>query len=61
MTVKELMKLLKTFPQDAEVLVRRDHNDSYNPDDSQWDSLWPEYRGKQRTFYCAQDNTVNIQ
>ena len=63
MTVKELMKMLKTFPQDAEVLVRREHDDSYNPDDSAWDSLWPDDRrtGKSRTFYCKADNTVNIQ
>lgn len=61
MTVKELVKLLKTFPQDAEVLVRSEHNDSFNPDDSGWDSLWPAYQGKERTFYCKADNTVNIQ
>jgi len=61
MNVKELIKLLKTFPADAEVLVRHEHDDSYNPDDSGWDSLWPEWRSKPRTFYCKADNTVNIQ
>jgi hypothetical protein len=58
MTVKELIKLLKEFPDNAQVLVRKDHDDSYNPGDEGWEAVWS--NGK-RIFYCDHDNTVNVQ
>ena len=58
MKVKDLIKLLKTMPPDAEVMVRYEHNDSFNPGSEGYDALW---NGGKRVFYCKEDNSVNIQ
>jgi hypothetical protein len=61
MKVEQLIALLRTFPKDAEVLVRHEHDDSYSPGSESWDPLWPKHQGKHRVFYCKSDNTVNSQ
>jgi hypothetical protein len=56
MNVKELIKLLKTFPPNAEVMVRHQHDASFNPGPEGYDSLWSD-----SVFYSAGDNSVNIE
>ena len=58
MTVKELIDLLKTFPKDARILVRVEHDASFNPGDEGYEDVWQ--NGKS-IFHCKKDNSVNIQ
>lgn len=58
MKVKELIKLLKTFPQDADVMVRSEHNPNFSPGSEGYDDVWGE---GEHIFYCEKDNSVNIE
>lgn len=56
MTVGELIKELKKYPKNAEVMVRHEHDSSFNPGPEGYDSLWSDH-----VFYCEGDNSVNLE
>lgn len=56
MTVAELIRELKKYPKTAEVMVRHEHDSSFNPGAEGYGPLWSDH-----VFYCEGDNSVNLE
>lgn len=52
--VTDLRRALKDLPGDAVVMVRVEHDASFNPGDDGWEPAWGD------VVYCERDHSLNI-
>lgn len=53
--VSDLRRALRSVPDDAVVMVRIEHDGSFNPGNEGYEPAWGD------VFYCADDNSLNIE
>jgi hypothetical protein len=53
--VSDLKAALKKAPNNAVVMVRIQHDDSFNPGSEGYEPAWGD------VFYCPDDNSLNIE